>query len=125
MLHRCSYCQNTEENVEIDRLFMDFDTSNNDSYNMIWACKNCIKAFKLKRAISAILALRKLGFITDNKAEWRYNNKLVRNELTNVQELKVINSQLEQQVHDLKNYISMLEQRGLTLPEIHGNITGN
>ena len=121
---RCGFCNNTSENVEIDTLFMDFDTANNDPSNRIRACLNCIKAFKLKRAITAILALRQLGFITDNKAEWRYNNKLVRNELTNVQELKVINSQLEQQVHDLENYVSMLENKGYELPETHGKITG-
>lgn len=121
---RCSYCQNTFEDNEISVLFLDFSTSNNDPSNMVRACLNCIKAFKLKRAITAIKALRELGFITDEKGEWRYNNKLVRSELTNVQELKVINSQLEQQVHDLENYISMLEQKGYELPETHRKITG-
>lgn len=122
---RCNFCQNSYEECEIDNLFLDFSTSNNDPSNMVRACLNCIKAFKLKRAITAIKALRELGFITDERGEWRYNNKLVRSELTNVRELKVINSQLEQQVHDLENYISMLEQRGLTIPELHGKITGN
>lgn len=124
MLHRCSFCNNTEENVEIDRLFMDFDTANNSSSNMIWACKNCIQSFKLKRAISAIIALRELGFITDKKAEWRYNNKLVRSELTNVQELKITNAQLEQNVHDLEKYIEMLVQKGYEVPEAQGDVTG-
>ena len=96
----------------------------NPLYERTFQAINCIKAFKLKRAITAIRALRELGFITDKKAEWRYNNKLVRNELTNVQEIKVINSQLENQIHDLENYIKMLEQRGLEIPEIHGKITG-
>jgi len=121
---RCNFCQNSYEECEIDNLFLDFSTSNNDPSNMVRACMNCIKAFKLKRAITAIKALRELGFITDNKAEWRYNNKLVRSELTNVQELKVINSQLEQQVHDLENYISMLEKHDFKIPQLSTKITG-
>lgn len=124
MLHRCSFCNNTEENVEIDRLFMDFNTANNSSSNMIWSCLNCIEAFKLKRAISAIISLRKLGFITNKKAEWVYNNKLVRSELTNVQELKIENAQLEQNVHDLEKYIEMLVQKGYEVPEAQGDVTG-
>ena len=121
---RCNFCQNSYEECEIDNLFLDFSTSNNDPSNMIRACLNCIKMFKLKRAITAIKALKELGFITNSKAEWMYNNKLIRNELTDVNELKVINSQLKQQVHDLENYMKMLEQKGYEIPELHGKITG-
>lgn len=122
---RCNFCQNTYEDCEIDNLFLDFSTSNNDPSNMIRACLNCIKMFKLKRAINAIRSLKELGFITNEKAEWRYNNKLVRTELINVQELQIENANLKQQVHDLENYIKMLEQKGLTIPKVHGKITGN
>ena len=119
---RCNFCQNSFEECEIDNLFLDYDTSNNDKSNMVRACLHCIHAFKLKRAISAIFTLRELGFINKKDGTWTYNNKLVRNEMTNVNELKAENAQLKQQVNDLENYIKMLEKHDYELPAIHGKI---
>ena len=62
---RCNFCQNTYEDCEIDNLFLDFSTSNNDPSNMIRACLNCIKMFKLKRAINAIRSLKELLWFLD------------------------------------------------------------
>ena len=121
---RCNFCQNNYEECEIDNLFLDYDTSNNSPSNMVRACINCIHAFKLKRAITAILTLRELGFVNKKDGTWVYSNKLVRNEMTNVNELRAENAYLKKQVHDLENYISMLEQKGYELPETHGKITG-
>ena len=105
---RCSICHTSSEDKQIYSLFLDFDTANNDPSNMIPCCHSCIDAFKLKRAINAIITLRALGFKTDKKAAWRYDDKKIRNELVNVAEQEAIIGQLKSEIHDLEGYINML-----------------
>ena len=41
---------------------------------------------------------------------WEYNNELVRNELTDVNDLNAQIGQLKKQIHDLEGYINMLKK---------------
>ena len=107
-MRRCRYCNATSEEKIISSLFLDFNTANNDRDNLVPACEACISAYKLKRAINAIIVLRALGFKTDKKAEWRYDDKKIRNELVNVAEQEAIIGQLKSEIHDLEGYINML-----------------
>ena len=104
----CRFCGATSENKIISSLFLDWDTSNNSKDNLIPSCEDCITAYKLKRAINAIITLKALGFVSDKKAKWKYNDRVVRNELVNVAEQEAIIGQLKSEIHDLEGYINML-----------------
>ena len=79
---------------------------------MIPACGQCRSHYRLKVSAEAAKLLKKLGFKLDKKGKWKYNNKVVRSELTDITELKTKITYLEQENQDLKWYISTLENKG-------------
>ena len=109
---RCSFCGNTSDDKIISSLFLDWDTSNNSRSNLIPACEDCIKAFKLKRSMNAVITLRALGFVSDRTGKWKYNDRVVRNELVNVAEMEAIIAQLKSEIFNLQGYINMLTKHG-------------
>ncbi|MBU1082595.1 MAG: hypothetical protein KKB59_19065 [Spirochaetes bacterium] len=109
---KCAFCSNTSKTHKLDRLFLDFSTSNNSPDNMLPACNNCIRAFKLRYLSNGVLVLRKMGFIPDKRAEWRLDKSLIRSEMCNEKELLARIAQLEGEVHDLEHYIKLLERKG-------------
>jgi len=111
-IKRCQYCQNASNTHKIINIFKNFDTSDNREQNMIAACENCARAFKLRYMSNAVLTLKVMGLRPDFKGVWRLDKELVRNELSNERELRVRIAYLEKEVHDLEHYIKLLERKG-------------
>jgi len=92
----CELCGKKDITNNFLNIFVDGDTSNNHPKNLKTVCVSCAKIYKTKKLYTAAKTLHKLGF-TFNGKTWKYDNRIIRAEMVDIeainQKLKFLESE--------------------------------
>jgi len=97
----CSLCGKKDLTNNFLNLFINGDTSDNNPKNLKIVCVSCAKIYKTKKLYTAAKTLHKLGFKFNGKT-WKYDNRIIRSEMVDIEALNHKIRFLENEVKDLK-----------------------
>ena len=101
----CQICGKKDINNEFIHIFLDGDTSNNHTNNLLVSCKYCAHSYKLKRMVDATKILQNMGLRFNKKGKWTYNDKVVRADMVDIKSLNHKIEYLQKENKELKHML--------------------
>jgi len=109
IMRYCSMCGKKDITNNFINIFIDGDTSNNHPKNLKTVCVNCAKVYKTKKLYTAAKTLHKLGFKFTGKT-WKYDHKIIRAEMVDIEALNHRIKFLEDENKDLKRLLGFKKE---------------
>ena len=107
MKRYCSQCgkKQSDDPKPFINIFKDGNTNNTKSYNMMTACVNCARAYKLDRMNKAVKMLNTMGLRFNGK-QWTYDGHKITAELVNLEALEHQIRFLKKENRELKELLN-------------------